>query len=57
MNTPFFPVGLPGPDSGSQAAVTSIPDDGELLDAYSRIVTHASGNWSCFAAFIFRTSP
>ena len=41
MNTPIFPVGFPGPDSGGPAAATSLPDDGDLLDAYSRAVTHA----------------
>jgi S1-C subfamily serine protease len=46
MNTPIFSVGFPGPDSGSQAAATSLPDDGELLDAYSRAVTHAVGQVS-----------
>jgi S1-C subfamily serine protease len=46
MNTPIFPVDFPGPDSGSQVAATSLPDDGELLDAYSRAVTHAVGQVS-----------
>lgn len=46
MNTPIFPVGFPGPDSGSQAAATSLPDEGELLDAYSRAVTQAVGQVS-----------
>ena len=46
MNTPIFPVAFPGPDYGSQAAATSLPDDGDLLDAYSRAVTHAVGQVS-----------
>src|ERR1700751_431995 len=43
MTTPIFPIGFPGPDSGSQAAAASLPDNSELLDAYSRAVTHAVG--------------
>jgi S1-C subfamily serine protease len=46
MNTRIFPVGFPGPDSGSQAAATSLPDDRDLLDAYSHAVTHAVGQVS-----------
>lgn len=46
MNTAIFPVGFPGPDSGSQAAATSLHDDSDLLDAYSRAVTHAVGQVS-----------
>lgn len=46
MNTPIFPVSFPGPDSGSHAAATSFPDEGELLDAYSRAVTQAVGQVS-----------
>jgi S1-C subfamily serine protease len=46
MNTPIFPIGFPGSDSASQAAAASLPDDGELLDAYSRAVTYAVGQVS-----------
>jgi S1-C subfamily serine protease len=46
MNSPIFPIGFPGPDSGSQAAAASLSDDGELLDAYSRAVTYAVGQVS-----------
>lgn len=46
MDTQYLPLGFPGPDSGGEAVVSSFPDDGELLDAYSRAVTTAVGRVS-----------